>query len=455
MKADNRNIFAVKAFLREYLDLRKDKDNELATVDSIRKGVEFKGANLWILIFAIFMASLGLNVNSTAVIIGAMLISPLMGPIMGVGLSVGLNDFELMKRSLKSFLITTAFSVTTATIFFLFTPIAEAQSELLARTSPTIYDVFIALFGGLAGVVALSTKEKGNVIPGVAIATALMPPLCTAGYGLASGNLIYFLGAFYLYFINSVFISLATFIGVRLMHFQRKEFVDKNREKKVRQYIVFIVILTMCPAIYLTMGIIRSTFFETAANRFVSEQLNFDNTQVLNKKIHYEGDSCEIRVVLIGPEVPEASIAIARSKMKDYKLENTKLIVLQGMNNNDAMDLSSIRAMVMEDFYKNSEQRLQEQQVKITTLQKSLERYKSYDEMSRKIIPELKVLYPSVTALSISHTIETTVDSMKTDTIALAVLKFTRRPKNDEKEKISAWLQARVGAKKLRLIVEE
>lgn len=391
MKADNRNIFAVKAFLREYLDLRKDKDNELATVDSIRKGVEFKGANLWILIFAIFMASLGLNVNSTAVIIGAMLISPLMGPIMGVGLSVGLNDFELMKRSLKSFLITTAFSVTTATIFFLFTPIAEAQSELLARTSPTIYDVFIALFGGLAGVVALSTKEKGNVIPGVAIATALMPPLCTAGYGLASGNLIYFLGAFYLYFINSVFISLATFIGVRLMHFQRKEFVDKNREKKVRQYIVFIVILTMCPAIYLTMGIIRSTFFETAANRFVSEQLNFDNTQVLNKKIHYEGDSCEIRVVLIGPEVPEASIAIARSKMKDYKLENTKLIVLQGMNNNDVMDLSSIRAMVMEDFYKNSEQRLQEQQVKITTLQKSLERYKSYDEMSRKIIPELKV----------------------------------------------------------------
>ena len=140
--------------------------------------------------------------------------------------------------------------------------------------------------------------------------------------------------------------------------------------------------------------------------------------------------------MLIGPEVPEASIAIARSKMKDYKLENTKLIVLQGMNNNDAMDLSSsISAMVMEDFYKNSEQRLQEQQVKITTLQKSLERYKSYDEMSRKIIPELKVLYPSVTALSISHTIETTVDSMKTDTIALAVLKFTRHPKNDEKER--------------------
>lgn len=451
MKTDNRNIFAVKNFLSEYLDLRKDKDNELATVDSIRKGVEFKGATLWILIFAIFMASLGLNVNSTAVIIGAMLISPLMGPIMGVGLSVGLNDFELMKRSLKSFLITTAFSVTTATVYFLCTPIAEAQSELLARTSPTIYDVFIALFGGLAGVVALSTKEKGNVIPGVAIATALMPPLCTAGYGLASGNLIYFLGAFYLYFINSVFISLSTFIGVRVMHFQRKEFVDKNREQKVRKYIILIVVITMCPAVYLTFGIIKSTFYETAANHFINAELSFDNTQVLDKKISYEHR--EIRVVLIGPEVPEASIALARSKMKQYKLEETKLVVLQGMNN-DAMDISSIRAMVMEDFYKNSEQRLQEQQVKISTLEKSLKKYKSYDEMSRAIIPELKVLYPSVTTVSISHTLETTVDSMKTDTIALAVLKFARHPSEKEKAKITEWLQARVGAKKLRLITE-
>ena len=301
----NRNVFAVKKFLSEYLDLRKDKDNELETVDSIRKGVEFKGANLWILIFAIFMASLGLNVNSTAVIIGAMLISPLMGPIMGVGLSVGLNDFELMKRSLKSFLITTLFSVTTATVFFLVSPVAEGQSELLARTSPTIYDVFIALMGGLAGVVALSTKEKGNVIPGVAIATALMPPLCTAGYGLATGNLVYFLGAFYLYFINSVFISLATFAGVRVMHFQRKEFVDKKREKKVRQYIILIAVLTMCPAVYLTVGIIQSTFYESAANRFVAEQLSFENTQVLDKKIHYHGSKDnEIRVVLIGHTVP-------------------------------------------------------------------------------------------------------------------------------------------------------
>ena len=451
MKTDERNKFAIKSFLKNYLDLKKDKDNELETVDSIRKGVEFKGANLWILIFAIFMASLGLNVNSTAVIIGAMLISPLMGPIMGVGLSVGLNDFELMKRSLKSFLVTTAFSVSTATVFFILAPIAGSQSELLARTSPTIYDVFIALFGGLAGVVALSTKEKGNVIPGVAIATALMPPLCTAGYGLATGNLIYFLGAFYLYFINSVFISLATYIGVRLMHFQRKEFVDKTREKTVRKYIVLIVILTMCPAVYLTFGIIKSTLYEAAANRFINEQLNFENTQVLDKKINYEHK--EIRVVLIGPEIPDASITIARNKLEAYQLKNSKLIVLQGMNN-ESVDVSSIRAMVMEDVYKNSEKRLLEQQKKIAKLEASLERYKEYDTMSRTLVPELKVLYPFITSISISHSLETRIDSMKTDTVTLAVLQFSKHPSEVEKKKIGAWLKARVKAKKLRLITE-
>lgn len=448
-----KKMFVVKKFLNEYLDLRKDKDNELATVESIRKGVEFKGANLWILIFAIFMASLGLNVNSTAVIIGAMLISPLMGPIMGVGLSVGLNDFELMKRSLKSFFITTLFSVTTATVFFLISPVAEGQSELLARTSPTIYDVFIALMGGLAGVTALSTKEKGNVIPGVAIATALMPPLCTAGYGLATGNLIYFLGAFYLYFINSVFISLATFLGVRVMHFKRKEFVDKRREKTVRKYIVFIAVLTMCPAVYLTVGIIQDTFYRGAVNKFVTEQLAFENTQVLDKKIICEGDERELRVVLIGQEVPEASIAIARSKMKDYKLKDTKLVIMQGMNN-ESLDISSIRAMVMEDFYKNSEQRLVEQKQKIDALEKELERYQSFNNLGKEIIPELKVLYPSVKSVAISYAVETGVDSLRTDTVTFAVLKFGKNPSTAEEKKITNWLKARTGAKKLRLITE-
>lgn len=444
-------MFVIRKFVKEYLDLRKDKDDEQLTVDTIRKGVEFKGANLWILIFAIFMASLGLNVNSTAVIIGAMLISPLMGPIMGIGLSVGINDFELMKRSFKSFLIATAFSVTTATVFFLFTPIAEAQSELLARTSPTIYDVFIALFGGLAGVVALSTKEKGNVIPGVAIATALMPPLCTAGYGLASGNLIYFLGAFYLYFINSVFISLATFLGVRVMRFQPKAFVDKEREKKVRKYIVLIVVLTMCPAVYLTFGILKSTFYETAANRFINEQLSFENTQVLDRKVSYEKK--EIRVVLVGPEVPDESLELAKSKMADYKLEGSKLVVLQGMNNG-AVDMTSIRAMVMEDFYKNSEMQLKEQEKKIARLEQELEQYKECDVLGSTVIPELKVLYPNVKTIAVSKMVQTRVDSLKHDTLTVALMKFSKKPGAKEQQQIREWLQARIGTDKLHLVVE-
>lgn len=447
-----RNILAVKNFLAEYLDLRKDKDNELETVESIKKGVEFKGANLWILIFAIFMASLGLNVNSTAVIIGAMLISPLMGPIMGIGLAVGQSDFELLKRSLKSYFITTAFSVATATIYFLFTPLNEAQSELLARTSPTIYDVFIALFGGLAGVVALSTRDKGNVIPGVAIATALMPPLCTAGFGLATGNLIYFLGAFYLYFINSVFISVATFIGVRVMHFQRKEFIDKAKEKKVRQSIVFLVILTMCPAIYLTVGIVKSTFFESAANNFINKELNFENSQVLSRKISYE--QREIRVVLMGDEVPEASLALAKEKLKAYKLDEAKLVVVQGMNG-DGLDMSSIRSMVMEDFYKNSEQRLLEQQRRITELEGSLQTYQNYDHLCKQLIPELKVLYPATRTLSVARSLRMTVDSMRVDTTTLAVMTFSRSVSQGERQKISNWLKARLQTDRLQLIVEQ
>lgn len=452
LKNDLKNVPYIKQFFGEYLDLRKDKDNEALIVESIRNGVEFKGTNLWILIFAIFIASLGLNVNSTAVIIGAMLISPLMGPIMGVGLAIGQNDFELLKRSLKSYLVATVFSVITSTIYFSLTPLDEVQSELLARTSPTIiYDVLIALCGGLAGIIALSTKEKGNVIPGVAIATALMPPLCTAGFGLATGNLLYFLGAFYLYFINSVFISLATFIGVRVMHFQRKEFVDKEREKLVKKYIIFITLATMCPAVYLTYGIVKSTIYEASANNFINEELNFNNTQVIDRKISFEKK--EIRVVLIGNEVSETEIATARDNLKLFNLAGTKLVVLQGMNN-DAMDIGSIKAQVMEDFYKNSEKRLLEQQEKIKSLENELNVYAAYNTVDKKIIPELKVLYPAAEAIAMAKTVELQVDSIQTDTLTIVLMKFSKKTVGKEQEKISEWLKARVGAKKLKLIVE-
>ena len=452
MELKKNRKFLLKKFFDEYLDLNRSKEDEQITVESIRNGVEFKGTNLWVLIFATFIASLGLNVNSTAVIIGAMLISPLMGPIMGVGLSVGLNDFELMKRSLKSYLVATLFSVTTATIYFSFTPLDEVQSELLARTSPTIYDVFIALVGGLAGIVALSTKEKGNVIPGVAIATALMPPLCTAGFGLATGNLLYFLGAFYLYFINSVFISLATFIGVRVMHFQRKEFVDKAREKMVKNYIIGIALATMCPAIYLTYNIVRETFYQSAANRFITAELQFPESQILSRDISY--DKREIKVVLVGKEIPEDQIVAVREKLSTYHLEKTKLTVFQGVGNNGLTDISNIKSLVMEDFYKNSEQQLLTQRAELDSLRQTLASFSGSNWVNEKMGQEMKVLFPEIKTLSVSKSLQLAVDSAQIDTLTFAIVSCRKQPSEQEEKKIVEWLKARTATDKLRLIIE-
>lgn len=452
-----KSVFVFKSFIEEYMDVRRDKADESEAVKSIREGVEMKGATIWILIAAILLASLGLNVNSTAVIIGAMLISPLMGPIMGVGLAIGLGDFDLMKRSFKNYLVITLFSVVTATLFFLISPsVSEGQSELLARTSPTIYDVFIALFGGAAGFIALSTTKKGSVIPGVAIATALMPPLCTAGFGLATGNLLYFLGAFYLYFINSVFICVATFLGTRFMRFSRLKYVDKEREKKVRKYIVWVVVLTMIPAVYLTYGILNDTIYEGSVNRFVNEQLSFENAQVVDKKVEKRDGTKELRVVLVGKEVADSTIIMAQRRMADYNLGDTKLVVLQGVSGQQAasMDITSVRAQVLEDFYKNGEVKLQQQAVLIDSIQGILNSYLTYDELARTLMPEMKVLYPQVTRFSLSRSLEMSVDSARADTVTFAIILLNKRMDDREKAKMVEWMKARTNSKELRLLLE-
>ena len=222
--------------IKELVNIAEDTDIA-ATINNISKGVEFKGDNVWVLFFAIIIASVGLNVNSTAVIIGAMLVSPLMGPIMGIGLSVGIYDLVLLRKSLKNLLLMVVISLIASSLYFLVTPLSEAQSELLARTNPTIFDVFIALFGGLAGILAQSRKqEKITIVSGVAIATALMPPLCTAGYGIGTGQLRYFFGAFYLFFINSFFIALATFLMVRYLKFPKKTFINPVNSELIGSY---------------------------------------------------------------------------------------------------------------------------------------------------------------------------------------------------------------------------
>lgn len=438
-------------FIRNF-DVRQDKENELETIESIKKGIEFKGTNLWVLIFATFVASLGLNTNSTAVIIGAMLISPLMGPIMGFGLGLGISDFDLIKRSFRNFSTATAFSIITSTLYFLISPISEAQSELLARTQPTVYDVLIALFGGLAGIVASSTKSKGNVIPGVAIATALMPPLCTAGFGLASGNPYYFFGALYLFFINSVFISLATYLVVRLLKYPKKVFLDKQREKIVTRYVGVIVFFTIVPSLFLSYNLIRSSYFNTRVSTFVTEELNFPNTQILNKIITDTSDKKEVKVVLIGETVPDAMIASVRSKMPKYGLKDVSLVIQQGFG--QGTDINELKSLLMKDLYKNSEEVLRMQSIQIDSLKKDLNIYHNYGRLTSELIPEIKVLFPFVEEASFSHTSIMGIDSIKPDTVMLVYLKSKQKVHEAERAKIISWLSARVEAKNIKLIIE-
>ena len=443
----------IKFFLSRHFDLRQEKEDEEETIESLKKGVEFRGTNLWVLIFAIFLASLGLNTNSTAVIIGAMLISPLMGPIMGFGLGLGITDFDLVKRSLRSYLTATLFSVVTATIYFLISPISEAQSELLARTSPTIYDVLIAFFGGLAGIVAGSTKSKGNVIPGVAIATALMPPLCTAGFGLATGNLSYFLGAFYLYFINTVFISLSTYIVVRVLKYPNKEFLDKKRAMVVRRYMMVIVTCTIIPSLYLTYRVLRNTVFDEQVRSFVNKELDFPNTQVLSKTIAVDtAGRKEINVVLLGEAVPDMMIETARAHMRDYGLGGIGLNIQQGFGSD--VDVNELKAVLMKDLYKNNEELVQAQAMQIDSLKHTVDRYRRASHLALSLTPELRVLYPQVERLACTPTIIANTVQDKPDTVLLVYVKVKNELTPDEQRKLSQWMAARTEEKNIKLIID-
>ena len=443
----------IKFFLSRHFDLRQEKEDEEETIESLKKGVEFRGTNLWVLIFAIFLASLGLNTNSTAVIIGAMLISPLMGPIMGFGLGLGITDFDLVKRSLRNYLTATLFSVVTATIYFLISPISEAQSELLARTSPTIYDVLIAFFGGLAGIVAGSTKSKGNVIPGVAIATALMPPLCTAGFGLATGNLSYFLGAFYLYFINTVFISLSTYIVVRVLKYPNKEFLDKKRAMVVRRYMMIIVTCTIIPSLYLTYRVLRNTVFDEQVRSFVNKELDFPNTQVLSRTVAVDTAGRKaLNVVLLGDEVPDMMIETARARMTDYGLGGIGLNIQQGFGSD--VDINELKSVLMKDLYKNNEELIQAQAVQIDSLKHTVDRYRRASHLALSLTPELRVLYPQVERLACTPTIIANTVQDKPDTVLLVYVKVKNALTPDEQRKLSQWMGARTEEKNIKLIID-
>ena len=314
--------------------IHEDTDAE-ATMASIHKSVEFKGINVWLLGFAVIIASVGLNVNSTAVIIGAMLISPLMGPINGVGLAVGTFDMELLRKSIRNLLFMVAISIVASTLYFLLSPLGDAQSELLARTRPTIYDVLIATFGGLAGIVAASRKDLPfTVVSGVAIATALMPPLCTAGYGLATWQLSYAFGAFYLFFINSFFIALATFVMVRYLRFPQHKFVDPHREKIVKRVVIVLAIIVVIPSLFTAVNVVRESVFNSQVNKFVTDLREGNhmsaNQQVVNVEKVFDRSNPTVALSVAGGEVTPVWVDSLRYIMRhDYGLNTTELKVKQ------------------------------------------------------------------------------------------------------------------------------
>ena len=437
---------------KRFFNALPDKTDETAIVEQISDGVTFRGANLWVLIFAIFIACLGLNLNSTAVIIGAMLISPLMGPIIGMGLAVGRADLELLKRSLTNYGVSTVISVLTAALYFQLTPLTEAQSELLARTSPTLYDVLIALFGGAAGILALSTGGKGNVIPGVAIATALMPPLCTAGYGLAMGEWSFFFGACYLFFINTVFIALATYLGVRLLQFKPKQFVDKARLAVVNRYIAVIVVVTMLPVVYMTTQIIRQSVFENHVKQFVKQELNQPGTRILSEQADRETKTLD--VVALGAALPNEMIEAARQHLADYQLADYQLNVIQGAQS-DSLLLARNNAGTQQSLSGQDQQHLVLQTERVAQLERETADYRRLDALAREIAGEVKAVCPKVESIGLSKITETPVDSGAVHSYVLAVANSRTPLPATDRDRLAQWLKVRTQADSLRLVTAE
>lgn len=430
--------------LKNHLDLVPDKENEQTVIENVRRAVEFRGVNLWILVFAVLIASIGLNIDSTPIIIGAMLISPLMGPIIGTGLAVGINDMELMKRSMRNLLVASLFAIFAAIIYFWISPLNEARSELLARTSPTLYDVVIAVIGGAAGFLALSTTGNHiQVIVGVAISTALLPPLCTVGFGIATGNWLYALGAFYLFFINSVFIAISTFLSVRLFRFSPKVFADKGHELQVRRSLVVISIVTLLPSIVLTYNIVRETIYLQNADNFVAQELDFPGTQIIDKKVDY--DSRTIDVVFIGNYIPRMLIEDVKRRLPEYHLSDTRLSILQDGEVRDSVMLTSLRGDIFKELYQKSESTRNKMQRSIDSLENEITaiyRYKSLDSL---LFIEARILFPQIESLSLGYVWNrNTVDKNVVPYAFAAVISEEKYKENSEKL-ITEWLRQRVG----------
>ncbi|MGD9842910.1 MAG: TIGR00341 family protein [Steroidobacteraceae bacterium] len=447
----NERVARAIVAIRARFSLVPDRADDAEIDDGLRSGIVMKGTNLWVLIFAIFIASIGLNVNSTAVIIGAMLISPLMGPIMGVGYGAGILDLALIRSALKNLGIATIIALLTSTTYFLISPLTTAQPELLSRTVPSIWDVMIAFFGGLAGIVGVTRKHKSNVIPGVAIATALMPPLCTAGFGLATGTWSFFFGAFYLFTINCVFIAASSALVISAFHVKRKQFVDRRTEVRVRNTIIVVVMLTLLPSLYLAYNLVGEEIFRTRATQFVQEQLELTGTHVNN--INIDAKTKRIEVSLIGEVVPQSVLTDVLGRLPRVGLGDARLQIFQ--TGDQRIDVATLKSSLLSDLYKESQATLAEKERALDTLQMEINGLKANADRFKDIPMELHALYPQINDVLIAEAPSWNAESgqSKQNTVVMNI-KSAKRLANADRKKLEEWLRARVKSDTVRLVIE-
>ncbi|MAP80067.1 MAG: hypothetical protein CL526_03150 [Aequorivita sp.] len=436
---------SIKQFLSELFDIRADTDRD-ATIEAVKKDISFKGHTAWILIFSIFVASIGLNVSSTAVVIGAMLISPLMGPIVGIGLSVAINDVDTLKRSLINLGVMVFLSVLTAFLYFKLSPLTEETPELIARTYPTILDVLIAIFGGL-GLIVAKTKSGtiASVIFGVAIATALMPPLCTVGYGLAIGNASYAGGALYLFSINAVFIALATFIVSKLLRFPLVRYANSKRRKRTAQIASLIAIAVIIPSVWLFIKLLDQQVFENKTKEFVKTVIKYEGTEVVKFTQDYKTKN--IDVYLIGRPVPQGKINDWLAELEDIEnLKGSRLRIYQGADQSGEMAAKlsgQIKAGILEDLYVKNEQIIQNKEEQIRFLENEIALLKVQNVPFKELSEEIKINYDEIETFSFSNKITTNFKSI--DTLPVINVRWKENvptaKRQENIKKIEAWLK--------------
>ena len=435
--------------LRDQLRAIASLPGHIDTADAernIRSSIYFRGPNVWILFFSIIIASVGLNVNSIPVIIGAMLISPLLGPVFGIGLGLGINDMGLLKSSLKNILVMMGISLAASLLYFLITPLNLSNpTELLARTNPTIYDVFIAFFGGFAGIFELCRKEKGTVFSGVAIATALMPPLCTAGFGLAKGNLVYFLGALYLFTINCIFIILATYLTVKYMKFEQFEYKDERTAKKSRRLITIVTVIVIVPSIWSAIVMIRENTFNENVASFINANRNQYTGYILDYRTEHRKGS-KVEVYFTGEPLSASEKSNFIESGKEFGLKPEQIIIKE-----HAIVEGTNEAELLKGIYERTDSEITRRENEIRKLEGELKKMHENDIPYEQITKEAVNQYPIIESLFVARGAEVTAgEYARKDGIMAGV--FTSRPFNDdEKARFTNWLKIRLNTEDVTL----